>query len=560
MWGSDAIAEAIEELGFACAAVNPGASYRGLHDSFVNHLGGRVKLLVCLHEEHAVALAHGMTKVTGRPALAIVHSNVGLMHASMALYNAWVDRAPVILLNAAGPMDAMRRRPWIEWIHTAQDQGALVRHFVKWDDQPASAAAAVEALAQAWRIAQSDPAGPVFVCLDVSDQEAPLDGPAPRIALPPRLAPPEPAPGAGREIAEALAAARRPVIMAGRVGRSAEAWQARIALAERLGAAVVTDVKTQAAFPVPHAHHVGAPGFALDAAQKRALGEADYILALDWIDLAGTLESAGIARGGRARLASTSLDIFASRGWVKNLYRQPAVDIALAAHPDALVRALLTGLPERARSPWFAAAADAPDTSLPSLTDEAAYRMAAEALAAIRREMPLSLTRTPLGWPAALHSAAEPLDYLGRDGGEGLGSGPGLAVGAALALAGTGRIAAAIIGDGDFLMGATALWTAAAEKAPLLLLVAANGVYGNDVVHQERIARERGRPTRNKWVGQRIDAPRIDLVAMARAQGAGHAVRIRPDDPDAVARIVEAARHARAGNLALVEIDMPAGR
>ena len=77
----------------------------------------------------------------------IVHSNVGLMHASMAVFDAWCDRVPVIVLGATGAVDAAKRRPWIEWIHTAQDQGALVRHFIKWDAQPASVACRVRGTA-----------------------------------------------------------------------------------------------------------------------------------------------------------------------------------------------------------------------------------------------------------------------------------------------------------------------------------------------------------------------------------------------------------------------------
>lgn len=144
-WGSDVIADAIRDVGIRYLFVNPGASFRGLHDSLVNHLGNhQPQMLLVLHEEHGVAMAHGYAKVTGDLCGAIVHSNVGLMHASMAIFNAWADRTPVLVLGATGPVDAAKRRPWIDWIHTAQDQGALVRHFVKWDAQPASPKAAQE--------------------------------------------------------------------------------------------------------------------------------------------------------------------------------------------------------------------------------------------------------------------------------------------------------------------------------------------------------------------------------------------------------------------------------
>src|SRR5262252_5517724 len=192
IWGSDAIAAAIRELDIPYVALNPGSSYRGLHDSLVNHLGNRrPRMLLCLHEESAVALAHGWAKVTGRPMLAIVHANVGLMHATMAIFNAWCDRAPVIVLGATGPVDAAKRRPWIDWIHTAQDQGALVRNYTKWDDQPASVAAAAESVLRAYRMAVTPPCGPVYICLDAALQESRI-GELPPLPSAERFRPPRP--------------------------------------------------------------------------------------------------------------------------------------------------------------------------------------------------------------------------------------------------------------------------------------------------------------------------------------------------------------------------------
>ena len=193
-------------------ALNPGASFRGLHDSLVNYLGNRdPRMLLCLHEESAVAIAQGYAKVTGRPMGAVLHSNVGLMHASMAIFNAWCDRVPMLLLGATGPMDAARRRPWIDWIHTASDQGALVRDFTKWDNQPASIPAACEALLRALQLAQTPPCGPTYVNLDAALQEAPLDA-LPALPDPARFAPAAPAlPPAGRidALARMLDAAQR---------------------------------------------------------------------------------------------------------------------------------------------------------------------------------------------------------------------------------------------------------------------------------------------------------------------------------------------------------------
>src|ERR1700691_5532459 len=174
-FGSDVIADALRSLDIPYIALTPGASYRGLHDSIVNYLGNSSpQMLLCLHEEAAVAIAHGYAKVTDKAMAAAVHSNVGLFHATMAIFNAWCDRMPVIILGATGPVDAAKRRPWIDWIHTTADQGAIVRNYTKWDDQPASPAAARESLLRPSWLSNAAPQGPVYINLDADMHEAVL--------------------------------------------------------------------------------------------------------------------------------------------------------------------------------------------------------------------------------------------------------------------------------------------------------------------------------------------------------------------------------------------------
>src|SRR5215471_6686145 len=294
-WGSDAVALMLRELDIPYVALNPGASYRGLHDSLVNLLGNRdPQMLLCLHEEHAVAIAHGYAKDTGKSMGAIVHSNVGLMHATMAIFDAWCDRIPVVVLGATGPVDAAKRRPWIDWIHTAQDQGALIRNYTKWDDQPASVAAAAESVLRAHRMATTPPCGPVYVCFDAALQESRIgDLPAlPRAdrARRPRAVMPDPA--AAQEPADLLSAARRPVILMGRTGRGEADWARRVALAEALGAVVLTDPKTGATFPTRHPLQGPPAGNNPSAEACALLRDADVVLSLDWVDLAGALKTA----------------------------------------------------------------------------------------------------------------------------------------------------------------------------------------------------------------------------------------------------------------------------
>jgi thiamine pyrophosphate-dependent acetolactate synthase large subunit-like protein len=549
-WGSDALAEILGRLDLRYLALVPGSSYRGLHDSLVNYAGNRdPQLLVCLHEEHAVAIAHGYAKVTGRPMAAAIHSNVGLMHATMAIYNAWCDRVPMLIIGATGPVDAARRRPWIDWIHTSTDQGALIRAYSKWDDQPASVEAALDSLARAYSITRAAPSAPVYVCLDVSLQEAAL-AQAPVIPDVARDRSPRshgPDTAAVAATLELLRDARRPLFLLGRLSRDEQDWDRRIALAERYGARVISDLKNGAVFPAGHPLHPVPPGIFLPAAAAELIGAADVIVSLDWVDLAGTLAAANShGHPAQARIVSCTTDAALHNGWAKDSFGREPVDLTVPADPDLLLQALLESeepikpnewaIPESPPPP--ATAGEGPGIFMHDL---------AKALRDALGDEPACLVRLPLGWSGADLQAAHPLDYLGMDGGAGIGSGPGMAVGAALALEGSGRLPVAVLGDGDFLMGGTAAWTAAHYELPLLIVVANNAFFYNDVVHQERIAAQRQRPARNSWIGQAIADPAPDLPALARSLGlqAPDQVRDRAQLPAALSEAVAAARSGR---------------
>src|SRR5215510_3608590 len=135
-WQSDVIVDLIKRYGFPYITMNPGASFRGLHDSLVNYGGNTPPMLLCQHEEIAVQIAHGYAKATGKPMAVILHDLVGLLHATMAIYYAYIDRVPVFIMGATGPMHEGKRRPHIDWTHSALVQGNAVRDYVKWDYQP----------------------------------------------------------------------------------------------------------------------------------------------------------------------------------------------------------------------------------------------------------------------------------------------------------------------------------------------------------------------------------------------------------------------------------------
>jgi thiamine pyrophosphate-dependent acetolactate synthase large subunit-like protein len=514
LWGSDAVAAMLRALDVPYLALNPGASFRGLHDSLVNYLGNeRPQMLLCLHEESAVAIAHGYARASGRMMGVVLHSNVGLMHGTMAIFNAWCDRVPMLILGATGPWDAAKRRPWIDWIHTASDQGALVRDYTKWDNQPGSVPAAYEALMRAAQIAQTAPRGPTYVNLDAALQEAKI-GPLPAVPDVSRFQIPDPVlPGKEsiEKAARLLSGAKNPAVLIGRVSRSEEGWKARIALAEKLQAKVFTDIKTGAAFPTDHPLHAAPPATFPDG---KLLRDCDVVLSLDWVDTAGTLKAAwGDAPIG-AKVIRVSVDQHLHRGWSMDYQGLPPADVYMLCEPDVAVPLLVDAVKPRT-------AAVPSKQELPAnASNQLSIRSLADAFNEVTSGMEICLTKLPLGWNGAYRHFRHPLDYLGADGGGGVGAGPGLTVGAALALKGNRRMVVGICGDGDFLMGVTAVWTAAHYKLPCLFIVANNRSFYNDEMHQERVAKERGRPIENKWIGQRIDEPDIDLAMMARAQGA----------------------------------------
>ncbi len=560
-FGSDVIAEALRDLDIPYIALNPGASYRGLHDSLVNYIGNAApQMLLCLHEEAAVAIAHGYAKVTGKAMAAAVHSNVGLFHATMAIFNAWCDRMPVIVLGATGPVDAARRRPWIDWIHTAADQGAIVRNYTKWDDQPASPAASRESLFRAAWLANAAPQGPVYINFDAGMQEAPLDTPLPPVDakryMPPVVsaAPAEQI----RQAAEWLTGAKHPLILAGRVSRDVTAWKRRVALADAIGAYVCTSQKVAAAFPTDHPMHIHAPEpFTKDELTPH-LRDADVILSLDWLDLNGTLKPLGGPPAGK--VIHISLDHQLHNGWSMDYQGLPPVDLFIGADPDAATAALVEAIgpvepaPPKGPPRPLHQPAGGKDTSRGTLGIEDV----AHALRAAVGSRDVSLTHLPLSWQGSFWHYRHPLDFLGSDGGGGVGGGPGISIGAALALKGSGRLPIGICGDGDFLMSVTSLWTAVHYRIPLLIVVANNRSFYNDEVHQERMAILRNRPIDNKWIGQKMIDPEIDMAALARAQGArGFGPIVRHDTLATV--LAQAIAAVDDGEVAVVDVRIEPG-
>jgi thiamine pyrophosphate-dependent acetolactate synthase large subunit-like protein len=539
-YGSDLIVDLLRVYDIEYAAMNPGATFRGLHDSIVNYGGNRrPELILCAHEEIAVAVAHGYGKAAGRPMVAIVHDLVGLLHATMAIYIAWLDRAPVLVLGATGPMAVEQRRPWIDWIHTALVQGQAVRDYVKWDDQPASAQSIVEAVIRAHRVAVTDPQGPIYLCFDAALQEQRLEE-MPAIPDIGRFAPPGPVQGDRAAIEAAaryLVTATHPVAIADYLGRRPAGVRALVDLAEALALPVI-DLGSRFNFPNTHA-------LDLTGAQEELLGQADVVLALDVFDLQKALATVDrttrLARslvGDRTKVIHISLNDLVTRSWAQEQGRLHPVDLAIAADTAVALPALAAycralGEGDAVFEARRRTRLDVLSTRRGRLRDRwreeaqrrggdrpIAFAHLAATLGDVIKDDPWVLVnRTLRGWARRLWTWTDPSQYVGALMGGGVGYGVGHSLGAALAHKGSGRLCIDIQPDGDLLYTPSALWTLAHHRVPLLIVMFNNRSYYNDEDHQILMAKDRGRPVENAGIGLQIVDPVVDFAGLARSFG-----------------------------------------
>ena len=539
-YGSDVVVDLMKAFDIEYAAFNPGATFRGIHDSIVNY-GGNYKpeVIFCHHEEISVAIAHGYAKAKNKPMIAITHNMVGLQHASMAIFNAYIDRVPIMVLGGTGPMNSKRRRPRIDWIHTALVQGNQVRDYVKWDDQPYSLADVPNSFIRGYRIATTDPMAPIYINYDADIQEdaltAAMDVPdVTRYSAP---APTQANPQALRRAAEMLVNAQTPLIVADQLGRNPKAVHALVELAELLAIPVVDK---GARFNFPSVHPLDATDGAREILQK-----ADVILALDVGDLFGSLTTVSkqtrnseYITSGAVKIISISMNDMLVHSWANDYQALQAVDVPMTADTSVAVPELtrlcreLLGNDGKKKS--------ALETRQKELADKhksrrAKWRADAEAKGsqkeistawlalgvgeAIKREPWVLVNGTSNGWTRRLWDYTQPNQSLGGSGGAGLGYGPGASIGAALALKGSGNIAVAIQSDGDMLMTSSALWTAAKHRIPLLMVMHNNQSYYNSEEHGIEVAKFRNRPVENAGIGTHVDDPEIDFATMARSFG-----------------------------------------
>jgi thiamine pyrophosphate-dependent acetolactate synthase large subunit-like protein len=548
-YGSDVIVDLLVEAGIEHVAFNPGASFRGIHDSLVQRADGP-QLALCLHEAVAVSVAQGYAKAAGRPMGVLLHDVVGLQNASMAIYNAWCDRAGMLLLGGTGPKSKAKRRPWIDWIHTANVQANIVRDFVKWDDEPHDLASVPESFARGLLTASAAPNGPVYLCYDVDLQEDEVPAGHVDEGIGQYARPSDPAAGPAEldALEAALRAAQRPAIVAGYAGETPEAFAALGALADALGAPVVDQAVRLA---LPSDHPLNGSGV------EGLLDEADVVLALDVDDLrlcGPTVLNVGV---GALKL----------RAWSQDYQALVPAAVAVTATADQVVAGLLARL--RADPPDVAARADtvrariAESRAAKRAADAAASadgrialpRLIAELDQALAGERFAITNGTTVPFDLRQWTLTQPRQHLGWAAGGGLGYGVGGAIGASLAL-GRDTISVDLQSDGDLLFFPQALWTAAHLRLPVLVVVHDNRQYNNTVGHAARIAQHRGRDAGRRHRGAGLDDPAVDLPSLARSFGVWSTDPI--SDPDHLrSALAEAIAVVRDGRPALLDVLTP---
>jgi len=566
-YGSDLIVDLIQQYKIPHISLNPGSTYRGLHDSLVNYGGNNPPMILCPHEEIAVQIAHGYAKTTGKPMAAIVHDTVGLLHCAMAIYYAYLDRVPLMLLGATGPMDPARRRPHIDWIHTSVLQAQPIRDYIKWDRQPVTAQEVVESFARAHRVATQDPQGPVYLCYDAGFQEDLLtaDVPLPDPARYAHGTPAYPDPNALDALAAQLAKAEMPVIIAGYAARHHSAFYALVKLAEATGAAVI-DLNNRLNFPTQHPLNIS-------YTQKEILRRADLILAVDVKDLFGPLvETDRIAR--KTKFITPANCKFAEIGfrdvniskWSDEFQQLMAIDWQILADSSVALPLLtarveekigtrrpaiesrkkeIAQVHERARKKWQEEAREEWDAQ-PITTG----RLALEIWDVIKSEDWVLTANTLEEWALKLWNFDAPTRHPGKS--LGTSTQIGIALGVALAHKGSGKIVVDIQPDGDLMFDPGALWVAANQKLPMLVVMHNNRAYYNDWEHQIRIAEQRGTPVENAWVGQAINDPAPDFAALARSFG-WHAEGPIEEPREIAPALLRALRVVKGGQPALVD-------
>ena len=538
--GSDFMVDVIKYLGFEYVCSVAGSSFRGLHESVINYGGNQhPEFISCCHEESSVAMGHGYAKVEGKPLCIFAHGTVGLQHAAMAIYNAYCDRVPIYMI-VANVIDATKRDPaYGEWSHSVQDAAAMVRDYTKWDDLPISLPHFAESAVRAYKIAMTPPMGPVLLVADSELQENPiLEGTnqtIPKLAL---SAPPAGDSGAVAEAARMLVQAENPVFVVDRLARTQAGIDHLVELAELLQAPVI-DQAGRMNFPTRHP---------LNQSSRRAavISDSDLIVGLEAPDLWSAVNSfhdqvhrssAPITKPG-AKMISVSTGDLNIKANYQDFSRYTGVDLSMAADAEATLPYLIeetkrqiTADRKRTFQDRGVKLAAAHQRALDQARDDAMYawdaspvstaRLATEVWAQIKDEdwSLVSILRHFSWWPLRLWPFEKHYQYIGTQGGGGVGYNAPASVGAALANRKYGRLSVSIQDDGDLLFAPAVLWTAAHHRIPILSVMHNNRAYHEEMMHVQRMANRHNRGIDRAWIGTTFQDPHLDFSKLAQSMG-----------------------------------------
>jgi acetolactate synthase-1/2/3 large subunit len=570
--GGDFMVDVFKTLDIDYLSMNCASSFRGLHEAVINHADNtKPEILNCPHEDIAVHLAQGYAKIAGKPMAMICHGVVGLQHATMAMYNAWCDRVPVIVLGG-NIVEANKRAPGAEWVHSAIDPAAIVRDYIKWDDQPTSLQHFAESAVRACKIAVTPPMGPVMLSLDAELQENPISEPESlRIPKYATVVPPQGDSGALAETAKLLVAAENPVIICDRYARTPAGMGRLVELAETLQCAVV-DNAGRMNFPSRHP---------LNQSFRRGtvIPQADVILALEMNDIRGALNafsdrivrtSRPVTKKGAKIITLGSRDLYMKSNY-QDFGRYQEVDLAIAGDSEASLPALteqVNRLIDEGRKAAYEARGKRYAAARLAMIEQAksdatigwdaspitTARMCAEVYAQIKDE-DWSLVGNAIRnlWPHRLWDIKRPYQWNGGSGGAGVGYNLPASLGAALANKRHGRLTVAFGGDGDFLFNPGTLWTAAHHRIPMLYIIHNNRAYHQEYMYLQAMAARHGRGIEKADIGTTIKDPNVDYATVARGMGAyGEGPIVDPNDlAPALKRALAA---VKAGQPAVVDV------
>ena len=523
--GSDFMVDVLKTLNIEYCAANPGSTFDGLHESLINYgpnPNSMPEWLTCCHEESAVGMCHGYAKIELKPMMAVIHGTVGLQHASMAIYNAYADRVPIYMI-VGNHADAAARGSGVQSYHSANDMPLIVRDFVKWDDQPISLGAFAESAVRAYKIAMTPPMGPVLLVATHENQTQPnreTNLPIPHLTP---TAPPQGDDEAVQQAARWLVDAERPLIVTQRVVRTPKAIALLVELAETLQAPV--DSQERMNFPNRHPlAGTGGPGY-----------QPDVVLFLEVAD------PTSAARAARARGAKTinisSVNLFMKSN-IQDFGHYAEVDLDMGADGEATLPALteaakklLTADRRRTLEDRGAKLAAAHKQARNQAVELAQYgwdaspiglnRLSAELWPLIKNEdwSLVSWQGFISGWPGRLWNFDKHYQYIGGQGGGGIGYNAPASVGAALANKKHGRLSINIQTDGDMNYAPGILWTAAHHKIPLLTIMHNNRGYHAEVMILQNRASERNRGQDRTTIGTKLWEPNINYAKMAETYG-----------------------------------------